>query len=50
MGERWLPIWMRCRVVSQMSFTDNSGFHYFNQAWLRKSKDIEGQEREYKLK
>jgi hypothetical protein len=31
---------MRRGVVSQMSFTDNSGVRYFNQAWLRKATDV----------
>ena len=51
MSKRWLLKEMRCGVVSPQSFTDNSGIHYFGQAYLRKAMDlVEGKIREYKLK
>jgi len=33
---------MRRVVLSSLSFTDNSGVRYFDQAWLRKATDIVG--------
>jgi hypothetical protein len=42
MGKRWLLSWMRCGVVSTLSFPDNSGVRYFNQAWLSKATDTVG--------
>jgi len=51
MGKRWLLKGVRCGVLSSLSFPDNSGVRYFDQAWLRKAMDIVGgQEREYKVK
>ena len=40
MGKRWLLNGMRWGVLSSLSFTDNNGVRYFDQAWLRKATDI----------
>ena len=40
MGKNGLLNVMRRVVTSSLSFTDNSGVRYFNQAWLRKATDI----------
>jgi hypothetical protein len=45
MGERWLLNGMRRAVLSSLDFTDNSGVHYFNQAWLSKAVDVAGGKR-----
>ena len=45
MDKRWLLNGMRRVVLSPLSFTDNSGVRYFDQAWLRKATDIVGSQR-----
>ena len=42
MGKGWLLSWMRCGVLSSLSFTDNNGVRYLDQAWLRKGTNIVG--------
>jgi hypothetical protein len=39
-GKRRLLKGMRRGVLSSLSFTDNNGVRYFDQAWLRKATDI----------
>ena len=39
-GKRWLLKGVRCGVFSPLSFTDNSIFRCFDQAWLRIATDI----------
>ena len=45
MGKGCVPSWIRCGVVSPLSFTDNIGIRYFDQAWLRKAMDLVGGKR-----
>jgi hypothetical protein len=40
MNEGWALGWVGGGGWSSLSFTDNSGVRYFDQAWLRKVGDI----------
>jgi hypothetical protein len=40
MGKRWLLNGTRRGVLSSLSFTDNIGVRYFDQAWLSKDVDV----------
>jgi hypothetical protein len=40
MNEGWALGWVGGGGWSSLSFTDNSGVRYFDQAWLRKVRDI----------
>ena len=45
MGKRWLLSWIKCGVALTLSFTDNNGVRYFDQAWLRKATELVGGKR-----